>query len=59
MKTSERLDRIEAKIDVILEKQSGIQERQASIETTQRGFAAVLMAIITAGVGYVFNLFNK
>ncbi len=54
-----RLDRIEQKIDSILDHQADIRERQAKLETVQKGFTTVLAAVVTSFIGYIFTLFNR
>jgi hypothetical protein len=50
-----RFDTIDKKLDTILEKVGDHRERLASIETKQKGFISLLVAVLLASVSWVFN----
>ena len=51
-----RLDRLEAKIDTVIERISDVKERQARLEATQKGFATTLGIIFTSIMGYITSI---
>jgi hypothetical protein len=54
----QQLDKIEQKVDKILDRVGDHRERIAKIETTQRGFIAVITTIFTAFTAYLFSVLH-
>jgi hypothetical protein len=50
-----RFDRIDSKLDKLLDNVGDHRERLAALETKQKGFISILAALLVASVSWVFN----
>ncbi len=52
----ERLDKLDNKVDIIIDKLNIKDQRLTKIETRQNGMISILAIIFTAVTGYLINL---